>query len=425
MFKEDFLHYIWKYKLYNSLNLTTTKKEQLVIIYAGLKNSDGGPDFFNAKVKIGKTTWAGNVEIHLKSSDWIKHKHQHDKAYDNVILHVVYVDDKEIVNHNGETIPTIELKNIIDKNLIKNYEQLQLSKDWIACANQIKDVNNFIISNWRENLALERLERKSEEIKTTLKLNKNNWDETFYQYFFKYFGLKLNAAPFLLLAKDTPLKIFQKHNNLKSIEALLFGQAGFFNEQLNDEYFSSLKKEYQFLKSKFKLQPIDKSLWKWLRLRPNNFPTIRIAQLAKIFYANPRLFSQVLAINSVKDVKKVISVSASKYWDNHYQFGKIAKSSTTKKLGELMANNLIINVLVPLIFVYAKINANETLAEKSINWLTAIKTENNSIVKKFKTLGIETKNAMESQALIELKNNYCSQKKCLTCGIGNYLIKND
>jgi hypothetical protein len=432
--KEDFLHYIWKYKLFNTSKLLTQNKEKIEIINFGVHNTDAGPDFFNGKVKIGRTIWAGNIEIHIKSSDWIKHKHQSDKAYDNVILHVVYNNDEVINDKDGNTIPTIELKGLIDENLIEKYNALIQSKDWIPCGQQIKTVDSFIFKSWINRLAIERLERKSEEIQETLKLNKNNWEETFYQYLFKYFGLKVNAQPFELLAKNSPLKIIEKHNDLFSIEALLFGQSGYLEDESRsddyrdsgeDDYFIKLKKEYHFLKSKFGLTSFDKSLWKLLRLRPSNFPTIRISQLANLLCNHTRLFSKIIELESVKELQQLFYIQASDYWDTHYQFNKKVKDKKIKKIGINTINNIIINVIVPFTFVYGKAKQDGNLINKSLSLLENVKPENNSIIKKWAELGVKSDNAMETQSLIELKNNYCSQKKCLNCSVGNNLLRND
>jgi Protein of unknown function (DUF2851) len=425
--KEDFLHYIWKYKLFNTSELFTHNNEQIEIISFGIHNTDAGPDFFNGKVKIEKAIWAGNIEIHINASDWLKHKHQTDKTYDNVVLHVVYNNDEVIKDKDGNELPTLELKNLIDKTLLKKYDTLinQSDSDWIPCGKQIKTVDEFTINSWINRLAIERLERKSEEIQETLKLNKNNWEETFYQYLFKYFGLKVNALSFEQLAKNTSLKILEKHNDLFSIEALLYGQAGYLGEELKDEYFIKLQKEYHFLKSKFDLIPLDKSLWKLLRLRPSNFPTVRISQLANLLNNHSRLFSKIIETESVKELQKLFVIQASKYWNNHYQFGEEVKEEKIKKIGINTINNILINVIVPFTFVYGKAKQNEELVNKSLKLFENIKAENNSIIKNWRDLGVKTTNAMQTQSLLELKNNYCSQKKCLTCSIGNQIIQND
>lgn len=423
MFKEEFLHYIWQYKLFNTNSLLTTQGEVVEVIHTGYPNSDSGPDFFNAKIKIGKTVWAGNVEIHIKSSDWIKHNHQEDQAYQNTILYVVYQNDKEIKYSTGKEIPAIQLQPLIDNTLIEKYQDLLSSKDWIPCGEQIKQVDSFIVQNWLNRLVLERLERKSEEIEATLKLNKNDWEKTLYHYLFKYVGLKVNAEPFHLLAKNTSLKIIDKHRNITSIEALLFGQAGFLQEEIEDEYYQQLKKEYQFLKAKFILQPMDKSLWKFLRLRPNNFPPIRIAQLTNLLVNNSRIFSKIIEADSSKQIQSFFNATASSYWNNHYQFDKKSNKNFPKKIGDLMMNNIIINVVVPLIFVYAKSKQDERKKEKALQLLEEIKAEKNTIISNWEKLGVKIENSLQTQALLELKSNYCSQKKCLNCSIGNKILK--
>jgi len=424
MLKEDFLHYIWQYKLFDSSNLITHNGVQINVLNFGLHNIDAGPDFFNGKVKIGATTWAGNIELHINSSDWIKHKHQNDKGYDNVILHVVYNNDKTILDRKGNAIPTLELKGLIDEQIIKKYTQLvHLPDSGIPCGEQIKTIDQFTISSWLNRLAIERLERKATEIQTTLKLNKNNWEETFYQYLFKYFGLKVNALPFEWLAQKAPLKIIEKHHTVFSIEALLFGQAGYLEAEIEDEYFNNLKKEYQFLKAKFELKSLDKSIWKMLRLRPSNFPTIRISQLANLLSHQSRLFSKVISADSVVEIQKIFHSKSSDYWKTHYQFGHSVEKSTDKNIGLATINSVIINVIVPFIFVFGKAQQNDKLVEKALRLLESIKAENNIIIKNWEALGVKPNNAMQTQSLIELKNNYCSQKKCLNCSIGNKILQ--
>ncbi|MCB0408707.1 MAG: DUF2851 family protein [Flavobacteriales bacterium] len=421
--KEEFLHYVWQYKLFETGNLKTTDNQEIKIIKSGQLNSNAGPDFFNAQIKIGETIWAGNIEIHLKSSDWNHHQHQNDAAYDNVILHVVYEHDLEINNTKNQIIPTLELKKRIIPSLINNYQSLLKSKSWIACQSQLNLVDSFTINSWMERLVYERLERKVGEIEQILNQNKNDWESTYYQLLLKYIGLKVNALPFEMLAKNTPLIMLEKHRSLLSIEALLFGQAGFLAQNITDEYFQKLQKEYQFLKAKFNLIPINIELWKFLRLRPNNFPTVRIAELASLLSQHPRMFSQIISFNEIKEVKKLFNVQANEYWNNHYLFGKPTHQTIKKQFGDLIINNIIINVIVPLVFVYGKIKNDENIVEQSRNWLEQVKPEQNSIIKNWKSLQLKIENAMHSQALIELKNNYCSEKKCLNCSIGNKILK--
>ena len=394
----------------------------IYIYQVGLHNQHSGPDFFNAKIKIGHTIWAGNIEIHLKSSDWNKHGHHKDAAYNNVILHVVYENDELILNAKAQPIPTLELKHCIHKYVLYNYQNILKSKGWIPCSQQINTVNKTTIKLWLDRLVYERLERKSSDIKTILVENNNDWENTFYQLLFTHFGLKTNALPFELLAKNTPLKIIEKHANPIQIEALLFGQAGFLNDHIQEAYCLKLVKEYQFLKNKFKLTPLNKSIWKFLRMRPANFPTIRISQLANLLSKTPRLFNAVIEATSCQEVANLFTSTASKYWDTHYQFGMESTHKQIKKIGASTLNNIMINVVVPMIFVYGKSINNEELTHKSIQWLSQLKPEKNAILSKWATLNIDIKNAMDTQALIELKNNYCSEKKCLNCSIGNKLL---
>jgi len=409
--------------LFDTSNLITQNDKEIEVLNFGMHNTDAGPDFFNGKVKIGKTIWAGNIELHINSSDWMKHKHQNDKAYDNVILHVVYNNDKQILDKAGNAIPTLELNGLIDEKVIIKYKHLVHQTDTVPCGEQIKTVDEFTVQSWINRLAIERLERKSAEIEGTLNLNKNDWEETFYQYLFKYFGLKVNALPFELLVKNTPLKIIEKHHDLFSIEALLFGQGGYLDSDVEDEYFLKLKKEYHFLKSKFDLTSLDNSVWKMLRMRPSNFPTLRISQLANLLSRETRMFSKMIETESIKEIQDIFKVEASEYWNCHYQFGKLVEEDKKKKIGINTINSIIINVIVPFTFVYGKKNQKEELVDKSLNLLESIKAENNSIIKKWNELGLKTSNAMQTQSLLELKNNYCSQKKCLNCSIGNKILQ--
>ncbi|MFO7829170.1 MAG: DUF2851 family protein [Bacteroidales bacterium] len=420
--KEEFLHYLWKYKLFDCSHLKTTRNENIEIINPGSHNFDSGPDFFNAKIKIGGTIWAGNVEIHQKSSDWYNHQHHKDKAYDNVILQVVYNHDKEVYLTNKSHVPTLEIK--FDPVLFQNYEKLLKSESWIPCEKDIHTVPDFLIRKWLEALTVERLEEKANRVKNQLKQTNNNWEETFYCQLARNFGFKLNAEPFELLAKSLPLKYLAKHkNNLVQIEALLFGQAGFLNDNDGDEYYTKLKNEYQFLSKKFKLNPIEKHLWKFLRSRPGNFPTIRIAQFAMLIYQSKGLFSQILETQESKKLGALLLVKPSEYWENHYHFNKKSVKKA-KPIGPSAINILLINTIVPFLFVYGKYVDNHRFCNRAIDLLTSIKAEKNAIIAKWEQLGIESENAFDTQALIQLKNNYCNFKKCLNCQIGNFIIKN-
>lgn len=421
---EEFLHHIWKFRLFDQLELKTTKGEIIEIQKTGEHNFDAGPDFFNGKIKVGETLWAGNVEVHINSSDWKRHLHQNDKAYDNIILHVVNNADTVLHRSTGEEIPTLEIKNRIHKKLYQNYLDFKSSTDWIPCEKQISSVPEMIVNSTKDKLLLERLERKSISIIDSLKLNNNNWEETFYQSLARNFGFKTNAEPFELLAKSIPSIVLGKHkSSLLQLEALLFGQAGMLFEHFSEKYPQQLQNEYAFLKQKFKLQPIEKHLWKYLRLRPINFPSIRIAQFANLIYNSSHLFSKILELENASELKKVMNISVSGYWESHFMLDRTS-SKKSKHLGEEAINNIIINTIVPFLFVYGKQKDDEKYVTKALLFLEQTRGESNSITRKWEELGVCIKTAHSTQALLQLKNEYCNHKKCLNCSIGNYLLKN-
>lgn len=418
---EDFLHYLWKFKLFNG-ELKTTGGEPVQILKCGEHNTDSGPDFFNAKIKIGSTTWAGNTEIHLNASDWNNHGHQRDAAYKNIILHVVYEADAEIFDLNGNAIPVVELKNKFNAALWDQYERFLKSKDWIPCAKVIHSANDFIINNWLDRMLIERLEQKTILIDDLLKQNKNNWEETFYQCLARNFGFKLNALPFELLAKSLLLKYLGKHkNNLLQIESMLLGQAGLLEVKFKDAYPNDLKKEYDFLKNKFNLIPIEKHVWKFARTRPVNFPTIRISQFAMLIHQSSHLLSVILETKKAKSIFKLFDIETSDYWKTHYRFDKQGKKSD-KRLGASSVENIMINTVVPFLFFYAKQKNLNNIQMRALDILEQLPAENNAIIRQWKQLNIKVASSYQSQALIQLKNNYCNQKKCLNCGIGIKLL---
>ena len=420
--QEEFLHYIWKHKKFQFFNLTTSSKQNLEILSVGLHNLNSGPDFFNAKLKIDDQLWAGNVEIHINSSDWYIHKHETDKNYDNVILHVVWNDDVEIFRKDNTLIPTLELKEYVLPQTLKNYNSLlSQKKQWINCEKDIADIDNFTINNWLERLYLERLERKSDELHLLLKKSKNNWEEVLFKMLTKNFGLKLNGEAFLSLAESFDFSIFRKEqNNLQNLEALLFGQANLLNKEIEDSYYFKLNESYNFLKHKYKLNNQAVLPLQFFRLRPLNFPTIRLSQLSALYNKNQSLFSEIINSHSIIDLYSLFNIQASEYWKTHFTFGKISKKSD-KKLSKAFIDLLLINSIIPVIFAYSKFKGNPD-EEKMLNFIQEIKPEKNSIINKFKELKLNTKSALESQALIELKTNYCSKNKCLHCAIGSALL---
>ncbi len=418
--QEEFLHYLWKFRLFDSKNLKTVDGELIEILKPGEHNFDSGPDFFNAKIRIGKTLWAGNVEIHIRASDWEVHKHQHDKAYDNVILHVVHEADKKLLRKTGEIIPTLELKSRIPQNIYQMYVSFKGSKDRIPCGRQIKDIDPFTLNHWLARLLIERLERKSGPILESLKQNKNNWEETFYQFLARNFGLKVNSEPFEILARALPLSILAKHrNNLIQLEALLFGTAGLLEKELKDDYPRQLQKEFKFLKSKYKIKPMNGSLWKFMRLHPPNFPTIRISQFANLLHKSTHLFSKTL---ETKDLSALLASETSDYWLTHYRFDKVSPKRM-KTLGSESIHNIMINTIAPIIFIYGKQKGEELFTDHTLDLLEKILPEKNSIISKWQELGVHAKNAGETQALIQLKNEYCTKKRCLECSVGARLLQ--
>ena len=419
---EEFLHYTWEHRLFYSNDIKTHSGETLEIIDPGKRNTDSGPDFFNAKIKIDSTTWAGNVEIHQKASDWKKHQHQNDKAYDNVILHVVETMDEPISRTSGGEIPVLVLK--YPENLASNYLKLLDAKSWIACEDQFHKVDPVLLQLGFNRLMIERLESKTGEIIFNLEQNNNDWNETFYQMLARSFGFKVNALPFELLARSLPFGTLAKHrSNLFQLEALLFGNAGLLNIQLlGDAYFLKLREEYSFLYKKYHLKAIESHLWKFLRLRPVNFPTIRISQLAAVIRGSESLFSKIIESDNIGTLNNLFKVSASEYWDSHYNFNKETTRTVKKELGKVSAQLLIINVVIPFLFVYGEKQNKPNLKNRALDFLEQLPAENNSVIKKWSGLGVNVRTAFESQALLQLKNNYCEAKKCLNCQIGTKLL---
>ncbi len=422
-FTEDILHYLWKFRLFNQYGLKTAANESLEIISTGIHNKHAGPDFENAKIRIGQTIWAGTIEIHLRSSDWFKHTHQHDEAYNNVILHVVYQHDKSTFRADGTEIPVLVLENLIPPNIIHNYSQLMQGLNWIPCEKLISNIDSFHIKNWLSRVLIERLEEKSAIVNTTLLEYKGSWDDAFYVILARNFGFKVNAIPFELLARALPQQILAKHkNNSLQIEALIFGQAGFLNESMKNEYAEKLKQEYQFLQKKYSLVPVDKYIWKYMRLRPQNFPTIRLAQFAALVVKSNHLFSKILEIKDVKSINQLFcDLPVNGYWQTHYRFDTEASASSTT-LGEQSINNILINTVAVFLFAYGKNTDNENYINRAISLLENVSAETNQVINHFKQIGIKADKAFTSQALLQLKSSYCDAKKCVHCGIGMKLI---
>jgi hypothetical protein len=421
--KEEFLHYVWKYKLFVLKKLQTSSKENITIVKSGIHNFNEGPDFLNAQLKINNQIWVGNVEIHLKSSDWYVHQHEVDENYDAVILHVVWEHDTEVYMKNNVPIPTLVLKDLVNINVLKNYQNLSSNTySWIPCQSEIHSIGSFIKDNWLERLYIERLEIKSILIKSLLEKTNNDYETVLFQLLAKNFGLKLNGDAFLQMAKSLDFTIVKKERvDEHKLLALLFGQAGFLEGDIEDVYYLELKNEYQYLKHKYRLQPMSKNQFQFFRMRPTNFPTIRIAQFTRLIFKHQNLFSKLIKIEKLDDFYKLLSVEVSSFWKTHYTFQTTSKKRA-KKLTKSFIDLLLINTIVPLKFQYLK-SRGEVNENDFLKLIKQIKPEKNSIVSKFSDLKITAKNAFETQALLELKNNYCASKRCLECAIGNQLLK--
>ena len=419
--QEDFLHYVWKHKAFINSSLKTTNGEDIVVKQIGQHNYNAGPDFFNAQLSIDSQLWAGNVEIHIKSSDWYVHSHETDKAYDNVILHVVWEHDTEIFRKDNSQIPTLELKHYVDEALLGNYQRLIQSKSWINCESDFSEVDYFLLNNWLERLFIERLERKSKDISKLLQQSNNDWEAVLFKMLLKNFGLKINSESFFSLANSVDYSIIRKlQNNVLEMEALLFGQAGLLEDDIQDIYYLDLKQRFQFLKKKFKLNNKGVLPVQFFRLRPPNFPTIRLSQFSNLYTSEHQLFSKIMQINTPDELYKLFKKGVTEFWMSHYTFSRTSKASK-KQLTKSFVDLLIINTIIPLKFSYAKVQGR-TIDDDLFKLIKQLKIENNSIVKKFLELKPMEKSALNSQALLQLKTEYCDKNKCLHCAIGNHLI---
>lgn len=421
--KENLLHFVWKLKLFSTAQLKSTNGEIIEIISAGTANLNAGPDFLNAKLVINNQLWAGNVEIHLNSSDWYLHNHEIDENYDSVILHVVWEHTVEVFRKTNQPIATLELKNYISKELLDNYQQLfSKNKNWINCEKDIASVDSFILTNWLERLYVERLESKSEQIQNSVTKLNNNWEAALFVLLAKNFGLKINAEAFMNFANSFDFSIVRKvSGNLEQLEALFFGQAGMLSNDYESEYFENLKKEYNFLRVKFQLTPISNGQIHFFRLRPNNFPTIRLSQLAMVYHSHQNLFSKIMETEAIKEFYGLFDLATSTYWETHFTFETSSKKSI-KKITKPFIDLLLINTIIPLKFLYLKsLGKNDISSVLTI--IANIKPEKNEIISKFNELNIKSKTAFETQALLQLKNEYCNKQLCLNCTVGKELLK--
>ena len=419
--KEALLQYVWQFKMFNASNLKTTEGEPLEIIDYGQKNENAGPDFFNAKIRIGDTIWAGNVEMHIQASDWARHGHDMDKRYDSVILHVVIDNDRCATRQNGEVIPTLKLS--INNEIEKQIMLLESEKSPILkCGAYWRKIPDDYLKIYFSQMLNERLCQKAKLITNELDKTNGDWEEILYRAIARSLGMGVNAMPFEQLAKALPLKyIYKQRDNLLQTEAMLLGQAGLLSEEMKDEYYLTLQREYLFLKKKFGLTPIDASLWRFAKMRPVNFPHIRIVELAALLHKTEHLFSKIMEARSSEQLHSLLTAEASYYWKEHYTFHEHSPRST-KKLGQTSIDLIIINAIVPLLFAYAQKREDYELQDRAVEILEDTKPEKNHIISIWNDMGITVHSAYETQAILEIKKCYCDRNDCLRCGIAHKIL---
>lgn len=420
--KEELLHYVWRLRKFDHTDLQTTDGLPIEILHPGEHNHNAGPDFLNARIRIGDTLWAGNVEMHLRASDWNRHGHSEDPAYKNVILHVVLDADTPIHHPEKRRLPCLTLKKRIPARLAKIYRKLLHNEHWIPCQHLFHQAPELTRQLWLDRLLVERLESRIQAMRELLQKNKNDWEATGYQLLIRSFGLNVNGVAFERLAASIPHRLLLRHRDrLFQIEALLFGQSGLLEHDYTDEYPQKLQQEYDFLRKKYGLQPIEAALWKFSRMRPANFPTIRIAQLATLFYQSAHLFGKILAAQSIAEVEHMFALKLSNYWQDHYTFDK-ASARRHKSLGHSTIHLLVINTIAPLLFLYGKEKGDEQFKDRALRFLEDIKPEKNATIDQWKQLGLHPQSAYHTQALLQLKKYYCDEKKCLQCAIGHTIL---
>jgi hypothetical protein len=415
---ERLLQYLWQFQYFNCSSLQSTMGEELLIMVPGKLNRGQGPDFLDAQIRVDGTLLAGSVELHVCTSQWMEHGHTGDPNYKNVILHVVY-------HHDGPEspgLPILELQPLVPKLLLERYESLMESPAFIPCAHSLNVVHDLVWTSWKERLLAERLTRKAVLIRHFNQKNQDHWEETFWWMLARNFGMKTNAESFEAIARSIPLNILSRHRNLiQQVEALLFGQAGLLGNRFHEDYPRLLHREYQFLKKKYKLQPIHLPIH-FLRMRPVNFPTIRLAQLAALIHREEHLFSRLLEEKDLGKLRKILAVTANDYWHYHYLLDESSEFQK-KTLGKSMIENLLINTFIPVIFAYGLHRNDEQFTGRAVQWLESLSAERNAITEGFSQLQLGSHSAKDSQALIELKTQYCDQKRCLACAVGNSILK--
>jgi hypothetical protein len=415
---EHLLQYIWKHRYFDKSSLATINGESLSILHPGQHNHNQGPDFLEARIKMNQTTWVGNVELHIRTSDWDLHGHTGDKNYENIILHVVWEHDVDSL----QRIPVLQLRDRVSKLLLDRYLLWMNNRQFIPCEKEIAQVDELVFSAWKDRLTAERLQRKSKKIAFSLKETREHWEEMFWRMIARNFGATVNSDAFERVSISLPLSILTKHKNqVNQLEALLLGQAGLLNDQFNEDYPKMLQREYNFLRTKYGLVQNNLPVH-FLRMRPGNFPTIRLAQLAMLIHDSAHLFSKTLEFSELSDLRELFTVKANDYWHYHYCFGELS-AFKPKIVGKAMVESIIINTVIPVVYRYGVHVGEKKYKEKALRWLEEIPPELNNITSEFENLGIKNKNAFDTQALLELKKEYCDNRRCLECAIGNNLLK--
>ena len=419
---EAFLHYLWEHRLFDVRKLSADDGSSVEILKPGILNTGSGPDFFNAQLRINGISWAGNVEIHIRTSDWHRHDHHRDPVYDSVVLHVVYENDGTTLRMNGSPIPTIELKNKFPDHLWENYLSLLGKHGWVSCDHYLKDQDEMTVQRQLSDMMHERLMQRSKQILIGLKGLTNDWEECFYQLLAKNFGFHVNALPMEMLARTLPLKIIlRERSSLLNVEALLFGQSGLLPDKNDSAYINELNDRYSLFKDKYYLKNILATSWKFMRLRPVNFPTVRLAQFSDLLFRSQSLLSKTLSANSLPELCELLECTPSPYWTDRYTFREPAEP-LVKKIGVNSVHNLLINTVLPIFVAWSEYGGEKIYKIRAMELLQQIPPEENAIMNGWIRAGIHPRSAFESQALLQLKFNYCSEKKCLSCSIGNKLI---
>jgi hypothetical protein len=422
--EEQLLQFIWHRQLFNQAELTTTAGDPVEILHTGIPNQDQGPDFLQSRIRIGEQLWAGHVEIHIRSSAWYLHMHEQDTHYNNVILHVVWEEDRPAQTEDGYSIPCVELAGRVEVSLLDRYRHLMNNEEWVPCASALMDVSGIIRTSWLERMMAERLEEKTEGVLRLLNRCAFNWEQVFYIMLARQLGAPTNADPMEVLATAIPLSLLQKHKDrVDQVEAILFGTAGMLGKELNQPYPVQLKTEFDFLRIKYSLRPMPALQWKFMRMRPAHFPTIRIAQLAAMISGTPHFISCIEELASTEEWIRIFSVQpAHEFWHTHYHF--TASTPPSKKhLGMGTATSLIINVVAPLMFLYGKHQGKQAMKSHALRLLEELPPEKNAVITAWSQCGWKAADAGQTQAMLHLKKKYCDKRRCLHCAIGMQVVK--